>query len=213
MSAESPPSSDPTPKSDNIRWHHGELDEAARERALGGPGCVVWFTGLSGSGKSTVARRVERKLLEDGVRVYVLDGDNLRHGLNSDLGFAPEDRAENIRRVGEVSRLMADAGLVTLSAFVSPYRADRLKVRSRLPEGRFVEVFVDTPLAVCESRDPKGLYQKARQGVIKGFTGIDAPYEAPEAPEVHLQTDGRSVDDCADEVVAALRALGFAVGG
>ncbi len=194
----------------NIRWHHGELDEQERERLLGGPGCVVWMTGLSGSGKSTVARRVEKLLLQGGVRAYVLDGDNLRYGLNSDLGFSPKDRQENIRRVGEVARLMADAGLVVLSAFVSPYRADRDGVRAILPEGRFVEVFVDTPLEVCEARDPKGLYQKARAGAIQGMTGIDAPYEAPETPEIHLQTAGRDISECAQDIIDALRARGFA---
>ena len=198
------------PVSSNVKWHHGELDEASRQALLGGPGCVVWFTGLSGSGKSTVARRVERLLLEDGVRAYVLDGDNLRHGLNGDLGFSAADRTENIRRVGEVARLMQDAGLVVLSAFVSPYAADRAKVRSRVPDGAFLEVFVDTPLAVCESRDPKGLYKKARAGEIANFTGISAPYEAPQTPEVHLETDGRSIDECARFVVEGIRARGYA---
>lgn len=198
------------PVSSNVKWHHGELDEASRQALLGGPGCVVWFTGLSGSGKSTVARRVERFLLEEGVRAYVLDGDNLRHGLNGDLGFSAADRTENIRRVGEVARLMQDAGLVVLSAFVSPYAADRAKVRSRVPDGAFLEVFVDTPLAVCESRDPKGLYKKARAGEIANFTGISAPYEAPQAPEVHLETDGRSIDECARFVVEGIRARGYA---
>ena len=194
----------------NVKWHHGELEETERERLLGGPGCVVWFTGLSGSGKSTVARRVERRLLEEGARAYVLDGDNLRHGLNGDLGFSPADRAENIRRVGEVARLMADAGLVVLSAFVSPYAADRDRVRGLVPGGRFLEVFVDTPLEVCESRDPKGLYKKARAGVISDFTGISAPYEAPVSPEIHLETAGKSIDACAAEVMEGIRARGYA---
>jgi len=199
-----------TTTSTNVKWHHGELDEASRERLLGGPGCVVWFTGLSGSGKSTVARRVEHHLLEDGVRAYVLDGDNLRHGLNGDLGFSPEDRAENIRRVGEVARLMADAGLVVLSAFVSPYASDRDRVRGLVPGGRFIEVYVDTPLEVCEARDPKGLYKKARAGVISDFTGISAPYEAPASPEVHLETDGRSINECAAVVTDGIRSRGYA---
>jgi len=202
--------SDSSLTSSNVKWHHGELEEADRQRLLGGPGCVVWFTGLSGSGKSTVARRVERLLLQQGIRAYVLDGDNLRHGLNGDLGFSADDRKENIRRVGEVARLMQDAGMVVLSAFVSPYASDREKVRALLPEGAFLEVFVDTPLAVCESRDPKGLYKKARQGAIANFTGISAPYEAPVHPEIHLQTDGLTIDACAEQVVQGIRARGYA---
>lgn len=197
------------PKSENIVWHHANVTPEERARALGGPGCVVWLTGLSGSGKSTVGRRVEQLLLERGVHATMLDGDNVRHGLNRDLGFSPEDRAENIRRIGEVAKLISEACVVTLTAFISPYRADRDRVRALLPEGAFVEVFIDTPLAVCEARDPKGLYKKARAGEIPQFTGISAPYEAPEAPEVHVRTDGREVDDCAREVVAALEARGF----
>jgi adenylylsulfate kinase len=196
--------------SSNVKWHHGELAEDERQRLLGGPGCVVWFTGLSGSGKSTVARRVERLLIQQGVRAYVLDGDNLRHGLNGDLGFSAEDRTENIRRVGEVARLLQDAGLVVLSAFVSPYAADRGRVRSLVPDGAFLEAFVDTPLAVCEARDPKGLYKKARAGIIANFTGISAPYESPESPEIHLETDGLSIDECAERVVAGIRSRGYA---
>jgi len=202
--------SESRPTSANVKWHHGELTEADRQRLLGGPGCVVWFTGLSGSGKSTVARRVERHLLEAGVRAYVLDGDNLRHGLNGDLGFSAADRQENIRRVGEVARLMQDAGLVVLSAFVSPYAADRDRVRGLVPDGAFLEVFVDTPLEVCEARDPKGLYKKARAGEITNFTGISAPYEAPVQPEIHLKTDGLSIDECAAEVVRGIQARGYA---
>jgi adenylylsulfate kinase len=208
-----PPASIPAqpvsqPVSQNITWHAGELDAAARE-ALLGPGAVLWFTGLSGSGKSTVARRVERKLLEQGYHVTVLDGDNVRHGLCGDLGFSPADRAENIRRVGEVCALFSAANVLTLAAFVSPYRADRQRVREVVGNGRFFEVFVDTPLAVCEARDPKGLYAQARAGAITGFTGIDAPYEAPEAPEVHLNTVGKSIDACAAEVIATLEDQGL----
>ncbi len=199
---------DPTqPKSDNITWHGGEVDAAARARILGA-GAVLWFTGLSGSGKSTVARRVERMLLEDGHHCTVLDGDNVRHGLCRDLGFSPADRAENIRRVGEVCGLFAQANVLTLAAFVSPYRKDRDQVRA-VVGAHFLEVFVDTPLEVCEARDPKGLYKKARAGEIRGFTGIDAPYEAPAAPEVHLRTAGKTVDAAAAEVVAALRDRGL----
>ena len=198
-----------SPRSTHIKWHGAEVSPDQREAAVGQRGCVVWFTGLSGSGKSTVSRRVEQQLLDRGVFCYGLDGDNLRFGLNRDLGFSAEDRKENIRRVGCVGQLFQDAGVVALSAFISPYRADREAARTLAGEGRFVEVFVDTPLEVCEARDPKGLYKKARAGEIGNFTGISAPYEAPEAPEVHLRTEGRSVDDCAAEVVAYLQDHGF----
>lgn len=200
------------PKSKNIVWHHALVSPAERAEALGARGCVVWLTGLSGSGKSTIGRRVEQLLLERGAHAYMLDGDNVRHGLNSDLGFSPDDRTENIRRIGELSKLFAEACVVTLTAFISPYRADRARVRGLLPDGDFVEVFVDTPIEVCESRDPKGLYKKARAGEIPQFTGISAPYEAPERPEVHLQTADRTVDDCAEEVVRRLVELGFVAG-
>ncbi|HSN85059.1 MAG TPA: adenylyl-sulfate kinase [Polyangiales bacterium] len=192
------------PKSDNLTWHVGEVDAQARRRAHGHRGAVLWLTGLSGSGKSTIGHRIERMLTERGVFAYVLDGDNIRHGLNSDLGFSPEDRVENIRRIGEAARLFADAGAVVLSAFISPYREDRDRVRALLPSGAFVEIFVDTPLEVCEARDPKGLYRKARAGAISGFTGIDAPYEAPEHPEVHLRTEDLSVDESARLVIRFL---------
>lgn len=192
------------PKADNITWHIGEVDRGARAAAHGHRGAVLWFTGLSGSGKSTIAHRVESMLVERGVFAYVLDGDNIRHGLNSDLGFSPEEREENIRRIGEVARLFADSGAVVLSAFISPYRRDRDRVRALLGEGEFVEVFVDTPLEICEARDPKGLYQKARAGEISNFTGIDAPYEAPKSPEVHLETTDLGVDDAAAAVVRYL---------
>ncbi len=198
-----------TPKSQNIRWHGAELTQDEREKRLGQRGCVVWFTGLSGSGKSTVSRRVEAQLLHRNVHVYTLDGDNLRHGLNADLGFSPADRTENIRRVGCVAALFADSSTVCLTAFISPYRSDRAIARERVADGRFVEVFVDTPLEICEQRDPKGLYKKARSGEIGQFTGISAPYEAPEEPEIWLQTEGRSPDECAALVVAKLEALGF----
>jgi adenylylsulfate kinase len=197
------------PKSKNITWHGSELSDEERQRALGARGCVVWFTGLSGSGKSTVSRRVEQMLLSREVHAYGLDGDNIRHRLNVDLGFSPEDRKENIRRVGEVAALFADACTITLTAFISPYRADRAQVRALVAEGRFVEVFVDTPLEICESRDPKGLYQKARAGEIAQFTGISAPYEAPESPEIRLKTAGRSIEESAAEVVDWLEAQGF----
>ncbi|RDK90803.1 adenylyl-sulfate kinase [Enterobacillus tribolii] len=170
----------------DIVWHAHAVDRAAREALHGHKGAVLWFTGLSGSGKSTLAGACEQALRELGVSTYLLDGDNVRHGLCSDLGFSDADRQENIRRVGEVAGLMLDAGLVVLTAFISPHRHERQKVRDMLPAGRFFEVFVDTPLAVCERRDPKGLYKKARAGEITNFTGIDAVYEAPLRPEIHL---------------------------
>jgi bifunctional enzyme CysN/CysC len=173
----------------NVTWHAGGVTRAERPTL----GATVWFTGLSGSGKSTVAVEVERLLVAQGRPAYILDGDNLRHGLNADLGFSADDRTENIRRVGEVARLMADAGVVALVPVISPYRADRARARAVHDQAGvpFVEVFVDTPLALCEARDPKGLYAKARAGEITGFTGIDAPYEAPEAPDLRLSpTDG-----------------------
>jgi adenylylsulfate kinase len=193
-----------TPKAENLTWHIGEVDREARAAAHGHRGAVLWFTGLSGSGKSTIGHRVERMLIERGAFAYVLDGDNVRHGLNSDLGFAPEDRVENIRRIGEVARLFADAGGLVLSAFISPYRADRDRVRALMGSGEFVEVFVDTPLEICEARDPKGLYKKARAGEISNFTGLDAPYEVPESPEVHLETANLSVDEAAAQVIRYL---------
>jgi len=192
------------PKAENLTWHIGEVDREARAAAHGHRGAVLWFTGLSGSGKSTIGHRVERMLIERGAFAYVLDGDNVRHGLNSDLGFAPEDRVENIRRIGEVARLFADAGGLVLSAFISPYRNDRDRVRALMGAGEFIEVFVDTPLEICEARDPKGLYKKARAGEISNFTGLDAPYEVPENPEVHLQTENLSVDEAAAQVIRYL---------
>jgi adenylyl-sulfate kinase len=192
------------PKADNLTWHVGEVDKDARTKAHGHRGAILWFTGLSGSGKSTIGHRVERMLIERGAFAYVLDGDNVRHGLNSDLGFAAEDRVENIRRIGEVARLFSDAGALVVSAFISPYRQDRDRIRGLVPEGEFVEVFVDTPLEVCEARDPKGLYKKARAGEIKNFTGLDAPYEPPEQPEVHLKTATLSVDEAAEQVIRYL---------
>ena len=189
------------PKSKNITWHGAEVTQDEREAAIGQRGCVVWFTGLSGSGKSTVARRLEQKLLERGVHTYALDGDNVRHGLNKDLGFSPEDRTENIRRIGSVAQLFADSASVTLTSFISPYRAGRDAAREMVPEGRFIEVHVATSLEACEARDPKGLYEKARAGIIPNFTGISAPYEAPENAEIVMKTEGRSIDECADDVV------------
>jgi len=197
------PASRPEPVSANIVRAEGHVDGAARAANLGHTSRTVWFTGLSGSGKSTLAFAVERALIERGVAAYVLDGDNVRFGLNRDLGFAPDDRTENIRRIGEVCRLFQDAGLMVLTAFVSPYVADRDAVRALHPAGSFIEVFVDTPLEVCEARDVKGLYAKARAGEIPEFTGISAPYEAPIAPEIVVDTS-KPLDECVAEVVAGL---------
>lgn len=198
-----------TPTATNLTWHAGELDAAARHAAHGHQGATIWLTGLSGSGKSTVAHRVERLLIEGGAFAYVLDGDNVRHGLNSDLGFSPDDRAENIRRIGEVARLFTDAGAIVLAAFVSPYRADRDRIRGILEEGQFIEVHVAAPTGICEERDPKGLYKKARAGEIKDFTGISAPYEAPERPEIYLDTSEQTVDESANTVMRYLKARGI----
>ncbi len=203
-----------------IVWHQQAVSREAHEALNGHRGCVVWFTGLSGSGKSTVANLVDHKLHAGGVHTFLLDGDNVRHGLNATpqilashgeayakrfgLGFSPEDREENIRRIGAVAALFCDAGLVTLAAFVSPYRRDRDAVRASLAPGDFVEVFVDAPLTVCESRDPKGLYKLAREGKLRNFTGIDSDYERPEAPEVHLHSAERTVDQCVDELLSRL---------
>ena len=176
-------------KATNIIWHQSEVNQAAREELLKQKGVVIWFTGLSGSGKSTIANQVANVLHQLGKLTYVLDGDNIRHGLNKNLGFSPEDREENIRRIGEVAKLFADAGIIATTAFISPYSKDRDKAREILENGRFIEVFVDCPLEVCESRDPKGLYEKARAGEIKEFTGIDAPYEVPENAEIVINTN------------------------
>src|SRR5882724_6503399 len=187
-------------KATNIVWHAGAVTRADREELNGHKGCTVWLTGLSGSGKSTIAVALEKDLCARGVRAYILDGDNIRHGLNKNLGFSPADRTENIRRIGEVAKLFTDAGIVTVTAFISPYRADRDQVRAIMQAGDFIEVFVDCPLEVCEERDVKGLYKKARAGQIPEFTGISAPYEAPARPELVLGTQAQSVD----QSVAAL---------
>lgn len=196
-------------KATNITWHEANVVQKDREQLLNQKGCVIWFTGLSGSGKSTLALEVESKLYQRGHLTYVLDGDNIRHGLNKNLGFSPEDRAENIRRIGEVAKLFADAGVISMTAFISPYRADRDNARDLLDEGRFVEVFVDCPLEVCESRDTKGLYQKARAGEIKEFTGISAPYEVPNQPELTVNTDDQNLEECAERVIAHLTSKGL----
>jgi len=208
-----------------VVWHGHSVTREARRKQKGHDGCVVWFTGLSGSGKSTIAGAVEQQLVSLGVHTYLLDGDNVRHGLTAGpgilrerhgeafarrfgLGFSAEDREENIRRVGAVAELFCDAGLITLVAFVSPYRRDRDAVRRRLAAGDFLEVLVDTPLEVCEQRDPKGLYKKARSGEIRGFTGIDDPYESPLNPELVLRSTEHSVEELAGQVIERLRSLG-----
>lgn len=197
----------------NITWHAGEMTREERFRLLHCRGATVWFTGLSASGKSTIAAAVEHALLDRSIRCYRLDGDNLRHGLNSNLGFSAEDRAENIRRVGEVAKLFADSGCIALASFISPYRADRDACRRMHEQDRagplpFFEVFVDTPLEVCEKRDPKGLYKKARAGQITGFTGIDDPYEPPVRPELVLKTERVEVRACVEACLGMLKSKG-----
>lgn len=195
----------------NITWHDGQITNDERRRLLGQTGCTIWFTGLSACGKSTIAMALEQVLFQRRHAAYVLDGDNIRHGLNKNLGFSAEDRAENIRRIGEVAKLFADAGLVVITSFISPYRRDRDQARAlhaaaSLP---FIECFVDTPIEICEQRDPKGLYQKARAGQIKGFTGIDDPYEAPLTPELVLKAGTRSVTECVADVLGYLEQKGL----
>ncbi|CPR09470.1 adenylylsulfate kinase [Mycobacterium bohemicum DSM 44277] len=211
--------------SNNITWHQHTVTREYREKLNGHRGCVVWFTGLSASGKSTVANMVEQKLYERGVRSFLLDGDNVRYGLNAGpetleashgkefadrfgLGFSAADREENIRRIGAVAKLFCEAGMVALTAFISPYRRDRDAVRATLEDGDFLEIFIDTPIEVCEQRDPKGLYRKARAGEIKGFTGIDDPYEPPLQPELRVEGGQKDADTLADEVISHLQETG-----
>ena len=196
-------------KATNVTWHDHRVTKDERCKQNGHKGAVLWFTGLSGSGKSTIANTVDHKLFEMGKHTFVLDGDNIRMGLNKNLGFSPEDRTENIRRIGEVSKLYNDAGIIVMTAFISPYREDRNQVREILGDGEFIEIYVKASLETCEGRDPKGLYKKARAGEIKGFTGIDAPYEEPEKAELVLDSDGKGIDDLADEVVAFLESKGY----
>ncbi|MGR5261109.1 adenylyl-sulfate kinase [Vibrio astriarenae] len=195
--------------SDDVVWHNMTVSHQDRVNLKKQKPVVLWFTGLSGSGKSTVANAVESKLLTLNKHSYLLDGDNVRHGLNKDLGFSDKDRIENIRRISEVAKLFVDSGTIVLTAFISPFISDREQARSLMGENEFLEVFVDTPLEVCEQRDPKGLYKKARAGEIKHFTGIDSAYEAPESPEIHLKTDGKSIEVCAEYVVEQLIQKGF----
>ena len=210
----------------NVKWHEHQVSREQRESLNGHRGCVIWFTGLSGSGKSTIANALDHKLFQNGIHSAVLDGDNVRHTLNAGpgmlkeahgeqfakrfgLGFSAIDREENIRRIGSVAQLFAEAGVIALTAFISPYRSDRERVRKSLRAGEFIEVFVDTPMEICESRDPKGLYKQARAGLIKGFTGIDDPYEAPESAEMTISAANKTPDELAGEVIAYLEQQGI----
>lgn len=193
----------------NIVWHQHDVDKARRAQAKCQKSCVLWLTGLSGSGKSTIANLLEKKLAEHGKHTYLLDGDNVRHGLCGDLTFSDKDRVENIRRIGEVSKLFVDAGTIVLTAFISPFKTERDFCRNLLAKGEFVEIFVDTPMEECEKRDPKGLYQKARQGDIKDFTGIDSPYEAPENAEITLAFSGQTAEQSAEQLFDLLKQKGI----
>ncbi|MGD8381873.1 MAG: adenylyl-sulfate kinase [Syntrophobacterales bacterium] len=191
-------------KKNNVTWFNGYVSREDREKAHGHKGAVIWFTGLSASGKSTIAHIVEKQLHKRGCSTYVLDGDNVRHGLCADLTFCPEDRAENIRRIGEMVKLFVDAGIIVLTAFISPYRQDRQQVRSLLSDGQFLEIHVDCPPEICATRDQKGIYQKAKAGIIKEFTGISAPYEPPENPELVIQSDEEDAKAAAKKVLALI---------
>ena len=201
-------------KATNITYHAGNVTAEERRNLTKNSPCVVWLTGLSACGKSTIAVALEQVLIQRGHLAYVLDGDNIRHGLNKNLGFSPEDRTENIRRIGEVSKLFVDAGVIAITSFISPYQADRQTARELLKEGDFVEVFVDASIETCTKRDPKGLYEKALRGEIKHFTGVspDAPYEAPQAPEVHLDSNTLSVDACVEKLIDYLEKRGTFAG-
>ncbi|MEW6983314.1 adenylyl-sulfate kinase [Colwelliaceae bacterium 6471] len=196
-------------KTDNTVWHEQHISKNQRATLMGQKPCLLWYTGLSGSGKSTVANAVDALLYERGCHSYLLDGDNVRHGLNGDLGFSDTDRVENIRRISEVAKLFIDAGLVVSTAFISPFTEDRQMAREKLASGEFIEVYIDTPIAICEQRDPKGLYKKARAGEIKDFTGIDSTYDVPSSPEIHIKTAEKSVITCAQQVVEYLEQHGF----
>ena len=195
--------------SKNIVWHEHHVSKLQRAKIKEQKPCILWFTGLSGSGKSTIANAVELKLNEIGKHTYLLDGDNIRMGLNKGLGFSDEERVENIRRIGEVSRLFVDAGLIVLTAFISPFQEERNRVRSLVDDGEFIEIFIDTPLEVCEGRDPKGLYKKARDGEILNFTGISSPYEAPSKAEINIKNDKIPLNECANKVIEYLQNRGY----
>ncbi len=196
-------------KATNITWHKPLVTRAEREKRNRHKGAVLWFTGLPSSGKSTLAHEVERLLFDRGCNTYVLDGDNIRHGLNKNLGFSPEDRKENIRRLGEVAKLFADAGVIVLTAFISPYRADRDQARSLNEKGTFFEIFCKCPVEECERRDPKGLWGKARRGELKEFTGVSAPYEEPSSPELIVETDKYTLQECAEQIILCLEKHGI----
>lgn len=191
-------------KSTNIVWHNSQVTKEDRQQLHNHKSLILWFTGLSGSGKSTLSVALERRLYERGINTYILDGDNVRHGLNKNLGFSPEDRTENIRRIGEVSKLFVDAGIVTLTAFISPYREDRNNVRELVESSEFIEVYVKCSLEELERRDPKGLYKKARSGEIEGFTGIDAPYEEPVNPEIIINSEKQSIEESVEQIMSFL---------
>jgi len=196
-------------KTENTVWHEQQISKAQRAQLKNQKPCLLWYTGLSGSGKSTIANAVDGLLFARGNHSYLLDGDNVRHGLNGDLGFTDEDRIENIRRISEVGKLFVDSGLIVSTAFISPFASDRQMAREKLEASEFIEVFIDAPIAVCEQRDPKGLYKKARAGEIKHFTGIDSAYDVPKNPEIHVKNQGTAVEVCAQQVVDYLIAQGF----
>ena len=198
-----------TMKTENTVWHEQHINKAQRSALKKQKPCLLWYTGLSGSGKSTVANAVDALLFELGCHSYLLDGDNVRHGLNGDLGFSDTDRIENIRRISEVAKLFLDAGLIVSTAFISPFAGDRAMAANLLEQGEFIEVYIDTPIEVCEQRDPKGLYKKARQGEIKDFTGIDSTYDVPQSPAIHVKTAENSIKECAQQIVEHLIKQGF----
>jgi len=205
-------SNEPVPTSANVVWHHATVTRARREQLNGHRGAIIWFTGLSGAGKSTLAHAVEESLHQQGCRTIVLDGDNVRHGLCGDLGFSEKDRMENIRRIGEMSKLFMEAGVIVLTAFISPCRADRERVRAMVNQGDFIEIYCDSPIEVCETRDVKGLYKKARAGQIAEFTGISSPYEAPLNPELSLNTGASELESCVQLIIGDVSRRGI-IGG